>query len=292
MDETIVLITGASGHLGKRAAELLAQQDVTLRLMSRSPDKVPQREGAQVVPGSFEDPASLSHAFAGITTALIISGKEKPGERARLHNNAFQAAATAGVKHIVYTSLKGAAVDCVYPFCGDHYESERLLAASGVPHTILRNAFYMDLVFEKYDERGVLRGPAADGKGAFVSREDAARAAAAAVLSKRSGVIEVTGRETISLDDVSCRLSEITGRESHYENEPAAAMAERLRRSDMPEWRQELEVKWFEAIAAGEQAGASHGYQRLTAIQPLNVEQYCTEFPNVIEKLRVLVRAD
>jgi NAD(P)H dehydrogenase (quinone) len=290
--DAMILITGASGHLGKRAAELLAQQDAKLRLMSRSPEKAPQLEGAQIVPGSFEDPGSLSRAFAGVTTALIISGKEKPGERAKLHNNAFKAAAAARVKHIVYTSLKGAAADSVYPFCRDHYESERLLEATGVPHTILRNAFYIDLLFEKYDEHGVLRGPAADGEGTFVSREDASRAAAAAILSKRGGIIEVTGRETISLDDVSCRLSEIIGRELRYENEPAAATAARLRRSDMPEWRQETEIKWFEAIAAGEQAGASHGYQRLTGIQPLNLDQYCATFPNVLDHLRVPVRAD
>jgi hypothetical protein len=44
-------------------------------------------------------------------------------------------------------------------------------------------------------------------------------------------------------------------------------------------------------MEAGEQGGASHGHLRLTAIQPLNVEQYCAAFSSVIEKLRVPVRA-
>lgn len=144
----------------------------------------------------------------------------------------------------------------------------------------------MDMLFGKFDSYGVMRGPAANGRGAFIAREDTARAAAAAVLDRPAGVIEVTGRELLTLDDVSRRLSAISGRSLRYENESADEMAKRLARTAMPRWMQGTEVNWFQAIAAGEQASVTHGYQRLTAIEPLNIEQYCSAFPNVINELR------
>ncbi len=254
--------------------------------MSRTPERTFKLADVEAVPGDFQDPESLARAFAAVEKALIISGKARPGERARLHNNAFRAAAKAGVKHIVYLSLKGASPDSIYPYCRDHYESEEFLAASGVPYTSVRGAFYVDMVFEKYDSQGVIRGPAGNGRAAFIAREDTARAAAAAVLARPSGIVEVTGRETLTLDDVSCRLSAIIGRALRYENESGEEMAKRLSRTSMPKWAQDAEVAWFEAIAAGEQASATHGYQRLTAIEPLNIEQYCSAFPNVIKELR------
>jgi uncharacterized protein YbjT (DUF2867 family) len=285
MDSTIILITGASGHIGKRAAELLAQQNVKMRLMTRSPEKAPNLPGSLVVPGDFQDKPSLARAFAGITAALVISGKAQPGERARLHNNAFHAAATAGVKHLVYLSLKGTSPESVYPYCRDHYESEQFLAASGVPFTALRGAFYMDMLFSKYDEDSVIRGPAGDGRAAFIAREDTARAAAAAILGSPRGILEVTGRQMMSLDEASCRLSEIMDREYRYERETPEQTRRRLSATDMPEWAKEAEVNWFEAIAKGEQAPPTHGYQRLTAMEPLNLEQYCSTHPDVLDEL-------
>ncbi|HKQ87125.1 MAG TPA: NAD(P)H-binding protein [Candidatus Acidoferrales bacterium] len=281
----MILITGASGHIGRRVSELLAQQNARLRLMSRTPERTCKLADVESVPGDFQDTASLARAFAGIDKALVVSGKAEPGERARLHNDVFRAAASAGVKHIVYLSLKGASPDSIYPYCRDHYESEQFLAASGVPYTAVRGAFYMDMLFGKYDSHGVIRGPAGNGRGAFIAREDTARAAAAAVLARPSGIIEVTGRELLTLDDVSCRLSAVTGRALRYENESAEEMANRLSRTLMPEWAQAAEVNWFQAIAAGEQASVTHGYQRLTAIEPLNIEQYCSAFPNVMKEV-------
>lgn len=254
--------------------------------MSRTPEKVPKLAGAEIVAGDFKDSDSLKSGFAGIEKALVISGKAEPGERARLHKNAFEAAASAGVKQIVYLSLKGASANSLYPYCCDHLESEQFLAATGIPYTALRGAFYMDMLFGKFDSHGVVRGPAGNGRGAFIAREDTARAAAAALLARPAGILDVTGRQEMDLDDIACKLSEITGRTLRYEDEAPGDTAKRLRHTSMPEWAQAAEVGWFRAIAAGEQAGVSHGYQRLTTMEPLNIEQYCSALPDVISGLR------
>jgi uncharacterized protein YbjT (DUF2867 family) len=68
------LITGASGRVARRAAELLAQRGFGLRLMTRTPQRAPKLEGVEVVRGDFAEPATLDDAFAGVSNALVVSG--------------------------------------------------------------------------------------------------------------------------------------------------------------------------------------------------------------------------
>src|ERR1035437_2722334 len=79
----MILITGASGRVGRRTAELLASEGRPLRLMTRTPQRVPRLVHAEVVYGDFAKPASLDSAFASVTTALVVSGFAEPGKRAR-----------------------------------------------------------------------------------------------------------------------------------------------------------------------------------------------------------------
>jgi NAD(P)H dehydrogenase (quinone) len=154
----MILITGASGRVARRTAELLASEGRTLRLMTRTPERVPRLACVEVVYGDFAESASLDRAFAGVATALVVSGSAEPGKRALLHRNAFEAAARARVQHVVYLSLRAL--------------SEQYLVAAGLPFTVLRNAFYMDMLLDMFDTAGVIRGPAKPGRAAFVSRED------------------------------------------------------------------------------------------------------------------------
>ena len=137
----VILITGASGRVARRVAERLARDGHRLRLMTRSPQLAPKLAGAETVRGDFAEPATLEGAFAGVSAALVVSASGESGERAEQHRNAFQAAARAGVGHVVYLSLQGAAPDSKYPFSRDHYLSEQYLFATGLPSTVLRNAF-------------------------------------------------------------------------------------------------------------------------------------------------------
>ena len=94
------LITGASGRIARCAAALLAQRGYGLRLMTRNPQQAPKLDGAEVVRGDCTEPATLDGTFAGVSTALVVSGSGRPGERARLHRNAFEAAARARVSDL------------------------------------------------------------------------------------------------------------------------------------------------------------------------------------------------
>jgi len=234
-DSDLILITGASGRIGRRTAELLARGGYRLRLMTRNAERAPQIPDAEIVRGDYADPSSLPAACAGVGKALIASASGEPGKRALQHRNAFEAATRARVKHIVYLSLQGAGEDSKYPFSRDHFLSEQFLAFTGVPHILLRDAFYVDMFLteDKFDAAGIVRGPASRGRGAFVSREDAARTAAAVLRAHPEGIYNVTGPEALTLTDIAARLSALTGRPLRYEDEPADAMRARLRNQSL-----------------------------------------------------------
>lgn len=284
----MILITGASGRIGRLTAELLAHSGHTLRLMTRTPENAPKLEEAEIIRGDFAAPHTLDAAFAGIAAALVISRSATPGERALLHRNAFQAAARSHVRHVVYLSLQGAGPQSKFPFSRDHYLSEQFLAAAGLPSfTILRNGFYMDMFLEMFSADGVVRGPAGAGQAASVSRVDVARVAAAVLASQPGGIHDVTGPEAVSVEEAANRLSVLAGRSLHYEYESSEMMRERLIRRGAETWRADLAVGWFEAIAAGELRRISATVQRFTGTEPLTFESYFSAFPALLSSLRL-----
>jgi uncharacterized protein YbjT (DUF2867 family) len=282
----MMLITGASGRVARRTAELLAGKGHVLRLMTRNPQGVPNRVGAEVVYGDFAAPASLNKAFMGVTAALVVSGFAEPGKRALLHRNAFEAAARSHVQHIVYLSLQGASPDSKYPFSRDHAMSEQFLAEIGVPFTVLRNAFYLDMFLDMFDDAGVIRGPAKQGRAGFVSREDCARVAAAGLIALPGGTYDVTGPEALSLTDVAARFSVLVGRELRYEDESVEAGRAWRSRIGEPSWRVELSLGWHQAIAAGELERTSDTVVRFTGESPLDMESYFSAFPDLLHTLQ------
>jgi uncharacterized protein YbjT (DUF2867 family) len=204
------------------------------------------------------------------------------------HRNAFEAAARARVQHIVYLSLQGAGEDSKYPFSRDHFLSEQFLALTGVPHILLRDSFYIDMFLneDKFDAAGIVRGPAGRGRGAFVSREDVARTAAAVLRTHPEGTYDVTGPEALTLTDIAARLSALTGRQLRFEDEPADTMRVRLRSRSLEPWQIELSTGWFEAIAAGELQDVSDTVRRFTGTEPMNIEEYFSRFPQLLSPLK------
>jgi NAD(P)H dehydrogenase (quinone) len=151
-----------------------------------------------------------------------VSGYAEPGRRAELHRNAFQSASRAGVRHLVYLSFLGASPPSKFPMSRDHYLSEQYLKEPGIPSTILRDSLYLDLIPEMFNEIGVMRGPGRGGGVSWVSREDVAPVVAAALdpCTPFQGTYDVTGPETLTLQETDRQVSLLIGREIRYEDEP------------------------------------------------------------------------
>src|ERR1700748_647569 len=249
-----ILVTGATGNIGSSIAKHLERLGKQFRLLARDPDKLSDFPNADKVKGDYSDVASLSNAFTGVSSAFIVSGYAEPGERAKLHHNAFQAAERAGVRYLIYLSTLGASPESRFPMSRDHYQSEQYLKATGVPHAILQDSFYSELAVQMFNDEGVVKGPGGRGKVSWVGREEVAEAAAKLLASNTplSGTFPMTGPTALRLTETATLLSSLKHRTFRYEDEPVDAA--KAWRSDLgvPAWEVDTWVGSYEAIAAGE----------------------------------------
>lgn len=216
-------LTGASGQLGRRVADLLLDvhgvDPAALVLLSRTPETLTDlaERGADVRPADFADPDGLRTALAGVDRLLIVSLDVLGPTRVALQTAAVEAAAAAGVGHLLYTSLPRPELDNPALVAADHRLTEEAILATGVDWTFLRNSLYAEL------KVGELAGAAATGayahnmgagRAAYVSREDCAAAAAAALVeaAHTGRAYDITGPELLDADDVAAVFSAVSGR--------------------------------------------------------------------------------
>jgi uncharacterized protein YbjT (DUF2867 family) len=142
-DTSTVLVTGATGFVGRRLVPRLVEQGFTVRAMTRNPDRY---EGGDetVVQGDVDDPATLVEPLAGADVAIyLVHALDHPDfeRRDAAAARAFGAeAARAGVRQIVYLGGLGADDEDLSPHLRSRREVERLLGEAGVPVTVLRAA--------------------------------------------------------------------------------------------------------------------------------------------------------
>ncbi|MGA0805075.1 MAG: NAD(P)H-binding protein [Pseudohongiellaceae bacterium] len=223
-----IVVSGASGDLGKRITALLLQHLPASRLilLTRNPAALQAlaAQGAQVRKADFDDTAALQQAMKGGEVLMLISTLSI-GKRAQQHANAIKAAVAAGIGHIVYTSSCGIQPQTPSISGQEHLATERLLQRSGVKHTILRNSWYADVIAQLLLPMGVATGSivasTGDGLVAPVAKDDCARIAAG-VLRKpwqhENAIYEVTGPELLSFADITRICSEESGRPIRHVN--------------------------------------------------------------------------
>lgn len=139
------LVTGATGGFGTAALkslQALVPQEIIYAL-ARSAEKAADLKAAgfNVRLADYDQPAELNTAFAGIDRLLFVSGA--PGNRQQEHQNVVDAAKAAGVSYIAYTSFADAQ-NSVSVLAADHAYTEKAIEAAGIPHTFLRNNWYLE----------------------------------------------------------------------------------------------------------------------------------------------------
>jgi NAD(P)H dehydrogenase (quinone) len=273
-DLPTLAVTGSTGELGGRVTRLLGTSGVAQRLLARDVTRVPEvAGGVPVAFTGYADRPSAVQALEGVTTLFMVSAAES-ANRLDEHKAFVDAAAEAGVRHVVYTSFAGAAPDCTFTLGRDHYATEEHIKASGMEWTFLRDNFYLDFLPEMAGEDGVIRGPAGDGLVAAVSRDDVA-ASAAAVLTDPAAHVgrtwTLTGSEALSLQAVAEMMSVSLDRDISYHDETLAEAYESRKKWPAPDWMYDAWVSTYVAIAKGEVAEVTHHVLTLTGRPPLTL---------------------
>jgi NAD(P)H dehydrogenase (quinone) len=215
-----VAVTGATGNFATGAITgLLKVMDPNdLILFSRKPEKLAHYKemGCDTRFGDYEKPESLPAALKGADKVMMISGHHV-GHRIPQHTACINAAKQVGVKHIVYTSYFGSDEDNTALVCQDHYGTEKVLKASGLAFTIMRDGLYMDTAGNAMIPGSYAYGnwvhAAGDGKISLVDRRDVF-ACAVAILTTPGHEFKtynITGDELFSFEDIAKIAWDITG---------------------------------------------------------------------------------
>jgi len=251
------LITGSTGNLGSATIKFLLNKvsPSEIAALARNEEKAKPliNRGVDVRIGNYDDYDSLVKAFQGIDKLLLISSSEM-GNRAAQHINAINAAKEAGVKHIVYTSFirqKDDPNSALWFIAKDHVETEEHLVNCGIPYTLFKNGFYMDMITdfigENVLETQTVFLPAGDGKVNFASRKEIAEALANVLTSEghENKSYNIGGETTTSFGEIAAFLSEISGKKINYVSPDAETYKQELAKHNVPE----MYINMFAAFA-------------------------------------------
>ena len=232
-------ITGATGQLGRLLVQQLRARVPASDLLAlvRSPARAADL-GIAVREADYDRAETLEPALAGVDTLLLISSSAE-GKRAAQHRNVIEAAARAGVKRVVYTSLLHADRSPL-DLAVEHRATEVDLKASGLRFTILRNGWYTENYTASVPAalaNGAFFGSAGDGRVSSATRADFAEAAAVVLTGVRheGKTYELAGDEAYTLADLAAELSRQTGRTIPYRDLPEAEYAAALADAGLPE---------------------------------------------------------
>lgn len=237
-----ILVTGANGQLGRLVVDALLRRGVPASDVvagARRPDAIADlaEQGVVVRRVDYDDPATLKEAFTGVDRVLLVSSSEV-GQRAAQHQNVIDAALDAGVELLAYTSLANAPTSTLL-LAAEHQETEAHLAASGVPHVLLRNSWYIENWTAQLAvalEHGAVLGAAGEGRVSAATRGDFAEAAAAVLTGgEHAGASYELGGPAFTLAEYAATVADVSGQPVTYTDLPTADYTDVLVGAGLPE---------------------------------------------------------
>lgn len=267
---SLIAVTGATGKVGGAVAEQLRAGGLAPRLVVRSASRAPQWAD-DVAVAAYGDLRAATAALTGVDVLLMVSASES-ADRLAQHRTFIDAAAAAGVRHVVYTSFLGAAQDAVFTLARTHWATEEHL----------RDSFYADFLPDLAVD-GVIAGPAGTGRVGAVARADVARSATAVIRGLVAGgrrhdgaasaVYELTGPEALTLGEAAAIITETTGRPTAYREQTLEEAYASRSVCGAPDWEVDAWVSTYTAIASGCLDRVTDDVERLTGRRPLGLAE-------------------
>jgi uncharacterized protein YbjT (DUF2867 family) len=274
----MILITGASGSVGKAVLQEAIRKESKVRAMYRSKDEAAKApSGSEAVLADYADKESLSKALNGVSSVYVVCSPIP--QLVELESNILDACKKAGVKHVVLNSALGAG-DYPKSFPSWHRKVEDKLKGMGLSYTILRpNGFLQNIV--------TYNAPSIRAQGAFyvamgdakVSYLDVGDIAVVAVKALQGGAhtgktYELNGPEAISNQELAKRISRVAGRTVNYGDIPELAQREAMLSMGLPEWQVTALLELQQYYKQGGGAKTDGLLQSLIERAPVTLDQY------------------
>jgi uncharacterized protein YbjT (DUF2867 family) len=238
-----ILVTGATGTIGKEVVRALRAKNLDVRAGGRSAEKreALKHLGAETVALDFESSASLEAAFRDVDALFLITPLIE--EPLAMVKAALAAARAAGVRFVL--RMSGARADASIPAAvyRDHGIGENLVKDSGIPWAIIQPTFFMDNFINYSGDtirgQNAIYGASGAGRVTYVSSADVAAVAAEILVNPTahaSRTYVITGGEAVTDEEAVRTISEVLGREIKLVNMSGEAYEAALRSYQLPGW--------------------------------------------------------
>ncbi len=250
----MILVTGATGHLGRVVIEHLAKEGDAGQVagLVRDEGKASdlKAKGVDVRVGDYDDVASLDAAMRGAEKVLLISGTEMDAAKSlQQHANVIDAAKRAGVRFIAYTGRAMRDPSATETeLMRRHFKTEDLIRESGMTYALFRNALYLESIAyfigkgrshpgQQATFETDIRLPTGDGRVAYTLRSELGEGIANALHrdGREDHVYTLTAGEAWSFHDVARALGELSGKPVTYTSTDKATFEAQMRERGVPE---------------------------------------------------------
>lgn len=279
------LLTGVGGQLGRLVADQLLQDTVRAPVIgtSRTPERLGDlaARGLLVRRADFDEPEGLPMAFAGADRLLLIStGAAHAGPcRIAQHRAALQACAQVGVRHVAYTSFLEADSSPLTALAADHAATEAMLEQGPTGYTVLRHAFYMEMLLSTLP-RAIATGRLLSVSGhagvAYVTRADCSIADAAAMrdgfLGRRK--LDITGPSALTSAQLVERVNAVLGTAIVHVDASRAELEAHYAAGGMPLPMARMLAAIDEGLGQGAMARRSDDFEVLTGRIACGVDEF------------------
>lgn len=277
-----ILVTGATGQLGKTVVETLIKKisPQQINVLSRKEEKIEElkAQGFNTFVGSYEDITALEKAMLGVDTVLLISSGDQ-GNRMQEHKNVINSAKKCGVKNIAYTSraLRDRTT-LANKLMKEHFETEDYIIDSGLNYIIFRNTLYMDVLPQFIGgnmalEKGIFQ-PAGYGKVAFALRNEMGEAMAKVLLSDdfENKIYNFTGDKVYSFYDIATSLSELSGKPVKYTDVDENTFASMMKQRNVPDFLIQKIIDFITDIKHNQEADIYPDLENILGRKPMNLK--------------------
>jgi len=284
-----ILITGATGTIGKELTKCLSEKNVQFRTMVRSIEatqelaRLPQVE---LIEGNFDSAASVENALRGIEKAFLLTNSSESAELQQI--NFVKAAKNAGVKHIVKLSQWAADVHSPVRFLRYHAVVENFIKESGIDFTFLRPNLFMQGLLgfrETIIKQNQFFGALGNSKISIVDICDIAEVAGIALTEPghENKIYNITGPESLSHYEMAEKLSAALDRQITFVDLSSEKLKEMLLGVGFPKWQAEGLVEDYAHYKLGEASEISPEVEKLTGKPARNFTDFVKDHAKLFD---------
>ena len=279
-----ILVTGATGNVGREIVRLLEQKALPVRAAVSDPERATAMfgEGVACTQFRFGEADTYAQAFHDVRAVFLM----RPPQIVNVKKNiypAIDAAQKAGVKHMVFLSLQGVEKNPLVP----HHKIEKYLMRSGIRYTFLRPSFFMQNLSTTHRDEirndNCIFVPAGAGKTSFVDVRDIAEVAVKVLTETghENSAYELTGNEALSYDEVAGIFSQVLERPIRYARPSAFHFWQEMRSKGHPAAFVVVMLALYTVARLGWAAKTTDDVTTLLARPPISMRQFIEDHAHI-----------